>query len=105
MKGFTVFGVFVGFALLIVVSALLNGWVLSILWGWFIVPTFGLPKLSVVTAIGIALTVHYLTYQYHKEAKSEQDDELGILFMRSFLFVIFQPLLALMVGWVVHKFM
>ena len=27
-------------------ASLLNGWVLSVLWGWFFVPTFGMPELS-----------------------------------------------------------
>jgi len=48
---------------IMVVSCLLRGWVLSILWRWFMVPTLGLPALSVPQAIGIALVVGMLTHQ------------------------------------------
>ena len=47
---------------IMVVSCLLRGWVLSILWRWFMVPTLGLPALSVPQAIGIALVVGMLTH-------------------------------------------
>ncbi|HEX5446798.1 MAG TPA: hypothetical protein VFW87_23470, partial [Pirellulales bacterium] len=39
------------------VTAILRGWVLSILWAWFIASQFGLPTLGIAQAIGIALTV------------------------------------------------
>lgn len=51
-------------ALLITVSALINGFVLSILWGWFIVPTLGLPPLSLIEALWVGLVVSMLTHQY-----------------------------------------
>lgn len=39
---------------------ILSGYVLSVLWGWFIVPTFGLPLLTIPVAIGVMLVVAYL---------------------------------------------
>lgn len=36
---------------------LFQGWTLSLLWGWYIVPTFNIPDLSVVNAIGISILV------------------------------------------------
>jgi len=77
--------------------ALLNGWVLSVLWGWFVVPTFGLPSLSVVEAIGIALIAAFLTHQYHSVPKEKTREYYLILF--------FSPLIALFIGWLVHLFM
>jgi hypothetical protein len=38
-----------------VAASLLEGWVISVLWRWFIVTTFGLPALSVVAAIGVVI--------------------------------------------------
>jgi len=37
--------------------AILQGWVMSVLWRWFIVPTFGLGEISIPVAIGITLFV------------------------------------------------
>jgi hypothetical protein len=39
-----------------VAVAVVRGWVLSILWGWFITGPFGIRPLSVVLAMGIMLT-------------------------------------------------
>ena len=39
--------VFIGIGALLVPLAILRGWVLSILWGWFMVPVFGLPALGI----------------------------------------------------------
>lgn len=42
--------------------ALFNGWVLSVMWNWFIPMTFtSAPRLSVGEAIGIALVLSALT--------------------------------------------
>jgi hypothetical protein len=42
---------------------LLRGALLQLLWGWFVVPVFHLPSLSLVQALGIALVVTFLMYQ------------------------------------------
>lgn len=41
--------------------AALRGFVLSVMWGWFMVPTFGLPPLGIASAFGVALMVGVLT--------------------------------------------
>ena len=45
----------------IVPSLLVHGYVLSILWGWFIVPQFGLPALSLASAVGVSLVTGYMS--------------------------------------------
>lgn len=43
-------------ALIMAPAAILSeGFVLAKLWGWFVIPTFNLPGLTINTAIGIAL--------------------------------------------------
>lgn len=44
-------------------GAMLNGYVLSVVWAWFIVPVFGLPEISVAQGLGIALVVGMMTHQ------------------------------------------
>lgn len=102
----TIFLIIVGFIVtvpaLIALSAILNGWVLSILWKWFMVPTLGLPDISLASAIGIALVISYLTYQpVDCEPKERETGEkvvyLGMLVLRPFFVLFF--------GWIVHLFM
>ena len=85
-------------AALIAVSSLLNGFVLSILWGWFIVPLFGLPQLSLPYAIGIGMVVSFLTYQHVDSGKSE--NALATLVG----LIIARPALTLLLGWIVQSF-
>ena len=47
----------------IVVGAVMNGYVLSVLWGWFVVPVFSVPPLSIATAIGLSLAIGMLVKQ------------------------------------------
>ncbi len=83
-----------------------NGLTLSVLWIWFIVPTFKVPVLSIPVAIGIALIVGLLTARVAKkdnqDAKAKaKDGNHGELIGSSFA----TPLMILFVGWIVHLFM
>lgn len=79
---------------------ILSGYVLSVLWAWFIVSTFGLPLLTIPVAIGIMLVVGYLTKQanFANEDKEDYTKRMNIL-------AIVKPLGALAVGYVIKSFM
>ncbi|OGG45245.1 hypothetical protein A2673_01490 [Candidatus Kaiserbacteria bacterium RIFCSPHIGHO2_01_FULL_50_13] len=64
------------------------------------VPILGLPALSLVQAMGIALVVRFIIYQHHD---SKDEDENAI--WKALAFVVLYPALALFIGWVVHLFM
>lgn len=92
---------FILFALtLFIFAVVLRGWVLSILWGWFMVPVFGLPHLSVVQAIGVAMVVGFLC---HENTDTKKNEEKGFAWSLSMVAVI--PLLSLFIGWIIHSFM
>lgn len=93
-----IFGIFALTLLYIVGGSVLNGWVLSKLWLWFMVPLFGFKPLSIVYAIGLALTVRFLTVNYDF-AKQEKQSATTIL-----LIPIFSSLFALAFGWLIHLF-
>lgn len=95
------------FGTLIVVFSLIlgpiwGGYVLSILWGWFMVTAFALPPLHIANAIGLALVVRYLTHPLIdcQEPKREAMERV----IRSALIAFDTPAFALVFGWVVHKF-
>jgi|SRR5262245_2466658 len=53
----------IGTIVLMFLSATWYGYVLSIVWGWFVAPTFGIARLSVPVAIGISTTIRFITNQ------------------------------------------
>ena len=104
MTALAILGGIVGVAVLMVASSIFNGYALSVLWGWFVVPTFGVPVLGIVPAIGIAMVVSYLTHQIDTH-KKEEKRSFGKTIAHSTVFAILKPSLALFFGWVVHLFM
>jgi len=89
---------FVFMVVLMTASAvILDGWVLTYLWDWFIVNTFSLPSLGVAAAIGVAMTVKFITY--HGPMPEEKNNPL-----KSFSVLYLRPLFALAGGWVIWKF-
>lgn len=92
-----------GIGSLVILSFGFNGYTLSVLWGWFIVPIFSAPKLAIVPAIGIAIVANHLTYQLHNYKEEEQglDDKI----IDNSVVVILKSSIALFFGWIVHLFM
>lgn len=79
------------------IAATWNGFVLSKLWEWFIVPSLHAPSLRIPYAIGIALIVGWLT---HKTRKTEDEPEAIHIIVMSLIL----PPLLLGYGWVVTLF-
>jgi hypothetical protein len=87
-----------GLSLAIAVSkAMWSGYVLSVMWGWFLVP-LGAPKIGVAHAIGIAGLVAMIA----KNSNVSKDDES---FIGMLSWVFFKPLITLAGGWVAKMFM
>jgi hypothetical protein len=93
----------IGGLLLIVMSSIWYGYVLSIVWGWFMTPVLHAPTLSIPAAIGISSVVRLMTSQQIEEngkEKSTSERWLGI-FLRSF----FLPAFVLFSCWIVKHWM
>ena len=86
----------------IVFGALWRGYVLFLLWAWFVVPTFGAPTLSIPAAIGVSLIVTYLARDGRPAEKVKKfSEQLASALVRAGL----APLIALGIGSVVRVFM
>lgn len=97
------FGFICAWVLLIPLSSIWYGFILSILWSWFVVPVLHAPTLSVAPAIGLAMAVRMITNMpsaREKEEKKEAGEALRESAILSFLY----PLLVLASGAVVHLF-
>lgn len=86
----------------IVVGAVMNGYVLSVLWGWFVVPIFNVPPLSVATAIGLSLAIGMLVK--HGNSSSEKKKETSDAIIEIVSAAVFAPLFTLFIGWIVKSF-
>jgi len=82
-------------------AIILNGWALSVMWGWFFVP-LGLPAIGVVWAIGIAGTVAMLT---RKDSNTKSEDNAQEQLAYNVLKAFITPLVCVGIGWLVHLFM
>lgn len=103
MVALAIFGGIVGVGLLMVLTSIFNGYVLNVLWRWFVVPTFDAPQLGIVPAIGVAMVVNYLVRQTHDCVKEEKG--FGEKIAEGTVIAIVTPSLALFFGWIVHLFM
>ena len=93
-----VIGFITSIIIIIIASTIWRGYVLTVLWEWFVVPTFGLPLINIPTAIGICTIMTFLTMHY-KNGKDERDlsekiAEILILSMTT-------PAIYLFGGWIV----
>jgi hypothetical protein len=95
--------VFLGALALIFIGMIWKGFVLTILWAWFMIPTFGLPTLEIVPAIGLLLIASYLTHQAEPYKKETTPVKEKIYHGMALTFLV--PLFALGIGWAVQSFM
>lgn len=84
-------------------SLLLYAWVLSILWGWFIIPVFDVDPLSIPLAIGLSL-VSGMFRSSPKPTNNESKDAVSLAGW-AFGVMFLQPLILLLFGWIVTWFM
>ena len=79
-----------------------SGYVLSILWGWFIVPFFLLPSLPIAYAIGLRLIA--LSFARVSAKDVDNNDEVKDSYMKTVVIAVLLPAYCLFFGWVVTLF-
>lgn len=95
-----VLGASIGIFLIVALSSIINGFVLTKLWLWFMVPFFGFAPLNIPLAIGIGLIATFLTH-HTIGLKSEDDADKQ---KKNITLGFLRPFVYLLVGWVVHAF-
>ena len=81
-------------------AVILNGFVFSILWGWFVCTTFHVQPLAVPAAVGIVMLAGFLTKQINR-ADEEREDARKY----NMTIAIAKPVAFLISGYIVHLFM
>lgn len=80
-----------------IIGMLVGGWAFMLLWGWFIVPPFELPNLTLLQSIGLVLVITFFRYPMQKQEKQEMAEYVGQIIGAS----IVSPLAFLGIGWIV----
>lgn len=86
----------------LVLAVVVRGWVLSMLWGWFIAP-LGVPEITIASAIGISLVVALLTNKTDNSGPTEKrsvQQHIEVVVTHAFL----APLMTLLFGWLIVQF-
>ena len=82
-------------------NMLLQGWIFTKIWGWFIVTTFGLQPLSIVQALGIMVFLSYLSIKRDKNI----GDDFWREFIETYIFKVLMSLWVLFASWIIFLFM
>jgi len=86
----------------ILFNTIINGYVLSVLWGWFIKPLFNAPGLSIPAAIGLIMIVEL----FKSVTNYANDDGLAIsdiVIIVEFLDML-KAILILVIGYIVSLY-
>jgi len=97
----------IGFLVMVPINLVIYGWILSKLWLWLIVPTFGVQPLKVMQAIGINLVIGFVTLRSSKEEDEAEDDDRepedhAIEIVKKLVAI---PGAFLLLGWVISNFL
>jgi hypothetical protein len=84
--------------ILVPLTFLWKGFVISTLWGWFLVEHFALPALSIPIAIGMTVLATQLIPPRVRKADAEQDQVFIVIW--GFVW----PAFGLLYGWVTQMF-
>lgn len=76
----------------------LNAWAVQTLWEWFIIPEFGVPPLSFIGAIGLALFVSYMTFHFRQDLATN-DDSWEVKYGSGLALAVVKPLFSVGAGW------
>lgn len=87
-------------ALLVIISMIctvpfyvLNAWVISKLWDWYLVRGFGLPPMGMIYAFGLSVLVGMLTFN-NRHCEDTRGPYMKLLPLFCF------PLFSLLMGWI-----
>jgi len=94
-------GYVAAFALLVVCHIVACGWAFSVLWGWFVVPMFGLPVLTIPAAAGLLLVASFLVDDPPEKTSVADFNDLVI---RAAGKLAGKCVVGVVLGWVILQF-
>ncbi len=89
----------IGYVGMLVAGYAWEGYVLSILWGWFMVTTFGLPAIGIGQAIGLSTIIQIM--RPNRIVWDEPEVSFATKAGRAAAILFLLPALGLFTGWIV----
>jgi hypothetical protein len=91
------------FPVVLLISTLWGGWVLSVVWNWFMPQIFGLPTLTLIQAIAASLIIGWLAKARVPPDTKEKDALKALVeaYTRAFM----EPAWVLAFAWIIQHFM
>lgn len=80
---------------LIPVAVITRGYILSILWTWFLLP-LNFPQISIPEAMGLSLVISF----FRKNSSPIRENSLSTQIITN----LTEPWLALLLGYIIHQF-
>jgi hypothetical protein len=99
-----ILGWIVTFIALFILASIWSGYVLSVLWAWFLVPAFHVTSINIALAIGVSIVIRMLTFQVNQERDEKKERSKTELWTQTLVWSFLYPLLALGMGAIVHQF-
>lgn len=93
----TTLGKAVALAVVFAVMAVVYGFTFQTLWGWFVVPQFGVAPLAFFEALGLAATIGYVTTTTHPDP-DDKDRTATEVILRGIVLGLVKSGLALTFG-------
>lgn len=90
------------FVIFMIVSPLVNGYVLATMWRWIVSPTFGLPTLSIPAAWGLMLVA--ALFQPTAQA-TKSDKPFSEVVIHGYALLIAKLAISLPLAWVAKTWM
>lgn len=97
-------GAFIAVVFGLTLNSILYGWVFSVLWTWFAVPTFAVPSIPIPVAIGLGMIVGYLAIDPNAAKEKCPAEGFGMTVLYYSVTGVLRSLLVLGFGWIVHLF-
>lgn len=95
---------FIYIGVVMTLESIWYGFVLTKLWLWFMVSTFDLPVINIPTAIGIYLTIGFMTKRPIKPEKNLEGKAMMKALIEAISSSLVTPAFALIVGYIVLQF-
>ncbi len=88
--------------LLMIASMIVSGFMVTILWGWFIAPVFNVIVINIPQAIGLLLILNILKMKSKDLDRPEKEIEVLV---DDFLNILILCIVSLLSGWIVQLFL
>lgn len=87
---------------IVVFGSIANGWALSTLWTWFVMPVFAVKALTIPYAIGLSLVISFLVPKKGDSNQAKKDSATVVI--ESLAQAFGGPILSVFLGWMVFQF-